>query len=107
MPATAAEFGQCNEYFATVDAQFITGKSQLGEHIMVDVGEFHFIQQGLTASDISIALVEFAVAAPLRFIGTPYRLYLIAFKRKGELTLVHGHVAGKRNGEVVFECAFC
>ena len=47
---------------------------EAGKNIMDDLNQFHFIQEGIAANHIHIALVELAVTPFLGLVGPPYRL---------------------------------
>lgn len=80
--------------------------SERPENPFHDLYEFHFAQQRSGADDIHVALVKLPVAAFLRTVGPPDRLYLVAFEREGDFALVLHHITGKRHRQVVTQSLF-
>ena len=101
----SASFGESAQYFAVIDTN-LNWDFEFIEYTGVKFNQFDFVEGRLTTNNIGIALIEFAVTASLWTVGTPHGLYLVAFERKGELTVIHGHIAGEWDGEVVFKGAF-
>lgn len=97
---SAADFGQGGEDLPVVDPD-LDGDAQLLEGLAVDSRQFDLVDEGLAAYDVGVALVEFAVAASGGTVGAPDGLHLVAFERKGQLSMVHGDKASERNGEVI------
>ncbi len=98
----AADLCQTGQHLAVVDLNEYPN-SQQAEHPIHDLHEFQFIDLRFAADHIDIALVEFPVPALLRTVGTPDRLYLESLERKGDVILMHHHVAGERHGQIVPE----
>ena len=75
--------------------------TQFLEHGIDHLYQFQLVEQGGAANHVGIALVEFAVAAFLRAVGTPHGLQLIAAEGEGELVAVLDNKTSKGYGEVV------
>src|SRR5947208_11914754 len=73
----------------------------------MNVCKFYFIDQGIAAYYIRIALIKLTVSSFLGPVGSPHWLYLVSFEGKTEMAVVHGHIPGKWNGEIIFQCSFC
>ncbi len=96
---------QCRQYFSTINFYF-DRYAELLKNGGINICQFYFIQQCITAYNICIALVEFTVTSFLRPVSPPNGLYLVTFKRHGKLAVIHGYVAGKGNSEIIFQCPF-
>ena len=94
------DIGYTGENLAVVYLQAHTD-AKTCEHGVHNLHQFHLVQQRVTAHHIGIALIELAIAALLRTVGTPYGLYLIATERHLQLLAVLNHIACKGHGEVV------
>ena len=73
---------------------------------MIDVAQLHFIYQVRTSNHISITLCKLTIAAFLRPVCTPHRLYLVTSVRECKSSMIHGNMPCKRNGEVIFQRPF-
>ena len=74
---------------------------EAGENRVGDLGEFHFIQQGITSDHIHVTLKKFTVTASLRAVRPPDRLDLVSFERERDLILMLNHKPGERNSKVI------
>ena len=63
--------------------------------------EFRFVQEGVAAHDVHVALVKFAVASFLRPVGAPHGLYLVAFEGEREFALVLHDKPREGHGQVI------
>ena len=70
-------------------------------HLLHNLNELHFAEQGVRAYHIHIALIELAVATFLWTVSTPYGLYLIALEGELYLLAMLHHEARKGYGQVV------
>ena len=75
--------------------------TQAAIYFLHNLDQFDLGKQTVCSHHIHVALVELAVAAFLRTIGTPHRLNLIALEGELYRIPVLHHVARKRNGQVV------
>ena len=66
-----------------------------------DLNQLQFADQAVTADHIHVALVELAIAAFLRTVGTPYRLDLETLERETDFFAVLHYVPCERNGQVI------
>ena len=63
--------------------------------------KFHLVEQAVRAHHIGITLIEFAITAFLRTVGSPHGLYLITAEGKRKFLAVLHHIAGEGHGQVV------
>ena len=96
----ADDLGDAGKDFAVVDV-YGDAYAEIGKDTTGHLHEVNLAEQRVGAYDVGIALVELAVASPLRTVGTPYGLHLIATEGQGELVAVHNDIAGEGDGEVV------
>ncbi len=97
--------GDARQDFPVIEQQTHTD-IQTAVHFVHDLNQFHFVQQGVAADHIHVALVKLPVTSLLWPVGAPHRLNLIAFERKGQLVLVLYHEPGERHGQVVSQSFF-
>ena len=96
----ADHFGNAGEDFAVVDLDG-DANTEAGEDFVDNLHEFDLIEERIGADNVGIALVELAIAAFLRAIGTPNRLDLVALEGEGELFAVLHDETGEGHGEIV------
>jgi hypothetical protein len=73
----------------------------LAEYFVNYPDKLIFIQQGITADNINIALKEFAVPAFLGTIGPPHRLDLISFEGENDLITMLDDISGEGYCKVI------
>ena len=93
-------FGYAVEDLAVVHLERYVN-SQLAEDPLHDLDKLHLVQERPRPYDIHVTLVELAVAALLRAVGTPYRLYLVTLEWKHYFSLVLNDIAGERHRQVI------
>ena len=98
-------FGDAGQNFSVVKFHLYINPEP-GENGVNHLYQFNFVEQGITAYHIHIALVKLPVAAFLWSVGTPNRLHLVSFKREGDFIAVLHYKAGKRYREVVTQAFF-
>ena len=101
----ADRLGDAVENLAVVHSER-HGDAQLAENALDDLHQLHLVQQRTRAHDVNVALVEFAVAAFLRPVGTPDGLDLIPLERQDDLALMLHDVAREGHREVVTQPLF-
>ena len=94
------DLGDARENLAVVDFDG-HAHAEARKHGVDDLNQLHLVQQRVAADDVAVELVELAIAALLRTVGTPNGLILIALEGKLQLLAVHHHVACEGHGEVV------
>ena len=96
----AQNFGDTAQNLAVVQFDANTD-AETTEHFIDNLQQFHFVHQRVAAHHVGVTLVEFAITAFLRTVGSPNRLNLITFEGESDIVAMHHHIAGKRNGQVV------
>ncbi len=96
----ADEFGDAGQNLTVVQLDGYAD-AQARKYLVDKLQQLDLAQQRVGTHHVGVALVELAVAAFLRAVGTPYRLYLTALERHGQLGAVHHHEACKGYGQVV------
>ncbi len=94
------DFGNAAQYLAIVNLDTDTD-AEAGEYRVYNLHQFHFVQQGITAYHVSVALIELTITPFLRTVGAPHGLYLITLEGESDFIAMHHHVAGKRHCEVI------
>ena len=96
----ADDFGNATEDFPVVEFHRHP-YAEAGKHLVDETQQFHFVEEGVGAHHVGVALEKFAVTPLLRTVGPPHGLYLITFEGKREFAAVHDHETGKGHGEVI------
>ena len=96
----AGDLGQAGEDLAVVDLDS-HADAHVSEYLVDYLHHLQFVEQGVGAHYVHIALVELAVAAFLGTIGPPYRLDLVPLEGECQLVAVLDHEPRERHRQVI------